>query len=77
MLTKSTKLFILGYSVIVNMLLSSAPGKAYLSVCSVTLLAFPKLEARGLIEEWRKSIIGGEVFLCITVPLSKYQGLLD
>jgi len=36
-------------------LLSSAQGKACLSVCSVTLLAFSKLEARALIEEWLKS----------------------
>ncbi|MBA7649382.1 hypothetical protein ES703_57179 [subsurface metagenome] len=54
---KPTKLFILAYSVIAIVLLSSALGKAYLSVCSVTLLAFSKLEARGLIEEWLKSII--------------------
>jgi hypothetical protein len=53
-LTKPTNPFILSYSVIVIVLLPSAPGKAYLSVCSVTLLAFPKLEARGLIEELLK-----------------------
>ena len=51
---KPTKPFILHYSVTANMLLSSVSGKACLSVCSVTLLAYPKLEARGLIEEWRK-----------------------
>ena len=56
-LTKSTKPFILGYSVIAIVLLSSVPGKAYLSVCSVTLLAFSKLEARALIEQWLKSTI--------------------
>jgi len=56
-LTKSTKPFILSYSVIAIVLFSNVPGKAYLSVCSVTLLAFSKLEARALIEEWLKSII--------------------
>jgi len=53
-LTKPTNPFRLAYSVIAIVLLSSASGKAYLSVCSVTLLAFPKLEARGLIEELLK-----------------------
>jgi len=56
-LTKSTKPFILGYSVIAIVLFCSVPGKACLAVCSVTLLASSKLEARGLIEEWLKSII--------------------
>ena len=51
------KPFILRYSVIAVALLSSAPDKACLSVCSVTLLASPKLEARALIEEWLKNII--------------------
>ncbi|MQY72459.1 MAG: transposase [Dehalococcoidia bacterium] len=36
------------------MLHFSVPGKAYLSVCPVTLLAFSKLEARALIEELLK-----------------------
>ena len=49
-LTKPTKPFILAYSVIAIMLHFSAPGKANLSVCSVTILAPPKLEVRGLIE---------------------------
>jgi len=39
-LSKSTKPFILGYSVFVIVLHFSAPGKACLSVCSVTLLAY-------------------------------------
>ena len=37
---KPTKPFISGYSVIAIVLLSSAPGKACLSVCSITLLAY-------------------------------------
>ena len=53
-LTKSTKPFISGYPVIVIVLLSSVPGKACLSVCSVAILASPKLEARELIKQWRK-----------------------
>ena len=57
-LTKSTKPFILGYSVIANMLLSSAPGKAYLSVCSVTLQAYPTARGksidRGIAEEYNQ-----------------------
>ena len=40
------------------MLLLSVPGKAYLAVCSVVLVAYLKLEARALIGEWQKSIIG-------------------
>ncbi len=40
MLTKSTKPFVLGYSVIANMLLSSVPGKACSPVCSVALIAY-------------------------------------
>ena len=48
---KTTKPFILHYSVIANMLHFSVSGKACLPVCSVTLLASPKLEARGLIGE--------------------------
>jgi len=39
-LTKSTKPFILGYSVIAIVLHFSVPGKACLSVCSVTLLTY-------------------------------------
>ena len=50
-LPKPIKPFILGYSVIAIVLLSSVPGKACLYVCSVTLLASPKLEVRALIEE--------------------------
>ena len=38
------------------MLHFSVSGKAYLSVCSVALVAYPKLEVRALIEEWLKSI---------------------
>ena len=38
-------------------MLSSVPGEAYLSVCAVILAAYPKLEARILIEKWLKSII--------------------
>ena len=56
-LTKPIKPFILGYSVIAIVLHFNMPSKAYLSVCSVTLLASPKLEARALIEEWLKNII--------------------
>ena len=51
---KSTEPLILGYSVIAIVLLSSALGKACLSVCPVALLVFSKLEARGLIGEWLK-----------------------
>ena len=59
-LTKSTKPFILAYTVIVIVLLSSVPGKAYLSICSITLLASPKLEARALIEELLKEYNRGK-----------------
>jgi hypothetical protein len=55
---KPTKPFVLGYSVIAVVLLFSVPGKACLAVCSVVLVASPKLKARRLIEEWLKSIIG-------------------
>jgi len=44
-------------AVIAIVLLSSVLSKAYLPVCPVTLLAYPKLEVRALIEEWLKSII--------------------
>ena len=53
-LPKPTKPFVLGYFVIAIVLHLSVPGKACLAVCSVTLLAYSKLEARALIEEWRK-----------------------
>ena len=36
---------------------NTVPGKAYLSVYSIALLAYPKLEARGLIGEWWRSTI--------------------
>ena len=49
-----TKPLILHYSVTANMLLSSVSGKVYLTVCSVTLIASPKLEAWALIEELLK-----------------------
>ncbi len=70
---KSTKPFVLGYSVIVVVLHFSVPSKVYLAVCSVTLLAFPKLVARALIEEWQKSIIrdGYIVLYAIDHPLLK------
>jgi transposase InsO family protein len=42
------------YSVIAIVLFSSVPGKAYLAVCSIALLVSPKLEARVLIEDWRR-----------------------
>ncbi len=65
-LPKPTKPFILGYSVIAIVLHFSVPGKAYLAVCSVTLLVSPKLEVRALIEEWLKSIIGfGHIVLYV------------
>jgi hypothetical protein len=70
-LTKSTKPFILSYSVIAIVLHFSVPGKAYLAVYSVVLVASSKLEARALIGEWLRSIIGyGRIVILITTLCS-------
>ena len=52
------------------MLHFSVSGKACLSVCAVTLLAYSKLEARVLIGEWLRSIIGYD---CIVVCAIDHQ----
>jgi hypothetical protein len=66
---KSTKPFILGYSVIAIVLHLSVLGKAYLSVCSVTALAYPKLEAKGIDKGWLKNIIRFDhIELCVIGP---------